>query len=145
MKGIKDHFGELLVISFIFIIIIHFALWNFMSKNISEELIKERLIGTTFTEKNDEDNCIIVTKENIQFLEYTVKPKFDLAIGKPGGNHVCEIDFSLGSKSGNGEDYIVNGTLVLRYNKDDGRTWVCERLYTDGYYSTDHVNWYTIN
>lgn len=144
MRGIIDHLGELVIISLVFIIIIHFALWSFLSRNISEDIVRERLIGTTFTQKDDPDNCIIITNDNIQFLEYSTDYKFDLAIGKSGGNHVCEIEFSLGAKSGNGNDYIVNGTLVLRYDENDGRTWFCERLFAE-YYNTDHVNWYTIN
>lgn len=136
-KNITYYLRELLIFSFVICFIINIALWFVESKkNVSEDIIMERLIGTTFVNKNDDNKCIIVTNNNVISFDYTIKPKYDM-------EHICEINFTL--EAGNCEGtYIVNGTLVLRYDKDDERTWICDELYSNEY-NIHHVNWYTLH
>lgn len=142
MKGVKDHIGSIIVISVTLLCIFNVILWNIETKLFfSEDVIIERLIGTTFVDKSDDDNCVIVTNKNIKSLDYTLSPHFNMAIGIPGDNHICKVKFHMIVNNGNA-DYNVNGTLVLRYDSSDGRKWICERLYSNEY-ETHHVNWYS--
>lgn len=133
--------GIWLIVLVIVLLFLHCKLWNIESKLfLSEDIIKEQLIGATFVDKNNSNKCVMINNQNIISFKYTVKPELDLAIGKQKGkgNHVCKVDFTLITKSREGE-YEIKGRIWLRNYKYNERKWICEGI-SSKQYDFYHIN-----
>lgn len=121
------------VLSVIVICIIS-ILWKYVTLSVvDEDIVLPYIVGCTFTSEDNQEDCVIVTYDNIKSFSCHNEWIFELTEKK------CKVYFDMVVLKGN-KEYYISGSLMMYYDKNDCMSWRASGYSVEGYDVT-HVTW----